>query len=139
MLYLRASPSTLWLVLFSTFVLVQWHDCTGLNAINLQCRTAEVLYTRDFFYVGGRPIETATGELIADKLDVEKIVPAPGSQKSTPLVFFHGGGCAATFWLNTPDNERALRPTSSSKDTQSTLLTPHPSGAAHPQTLPPSL
>ncbi|KAF1928326.1 alpha/beta-hydrolase [Didymella exigua CBS 183.55] len=80
----------------------------GINAINPKCQSAEKAYTRDFFYVGGRSLESATGELTADKLYVEKIVPASSARKSKPLVFFHGGGCTATSWLNTPDNRRGF-------------------------------
>ncbi len=83
-------------------------NCTGTLAISPKCRTSETPYTRDFFYVGGRPLKSATGELTADKLYVEKITPAAGVRRSKPLVFFHGGGCTATSWLNTPDNRKGF-------------------------------
>ncbi|TDZ14663.1 putative secreted lipase [Colletotrichum orbiculare MAFF 240422] len=83
-------------------------DCTGVNAIHPRCRNADSIpYTRDFFYVGGRALETASGELTADKLYVEKISPIL-PLRSKPVVFFHGGGCSGTSWLNTPDNRKGF-------------------------------
>ncbi|KAK1974741.1 Alpha/Beta hydrolase protein [Colletotrichum cereale] len=83
-------------------------DCTGVNAIHPRCRNADTIpYTRDFFYVGGRALTTTSGELTADKLYVEKISPI-FPLKSKPVVFFHGGGCSGTTWLNTPDNRKGF-------------------------------
>lgn len=98
----------IWIQLVASFVSAQLSNCTGLNAISPQCQTSEIPYTRDFFYVGGRTLSTAAGDLIADKLYVEKLVPVSGARKTTPLVFFHGGGCSATSWLNTPDNRKGF-------------------------------
>ncbi|KAJ8117332.1 hypothetical protein OPT61_g1454 [Boeremia exigua] len=95
-------------VLLAGLVSAQRTNCTGIHAISPKCRTSETPYTRDFFYVGGRSLESATGELTADKLYVEKITPVSGVKKSKPLVFFHGGGCTATSWLNTPDNRKGF-------------------------------
>lgn len=100
--------SSVWIALLASLASGQRTNCTGVNAISPKCRTAETPYTRDFFYVGGRPLESATGELTADKLYVEKITPVSGAKKSKPLVFFHGGGCTATSWLNTPDNRKGF-------------------------------
>ncbi|KAF6824180.1 hypothetical protein CMUS01_10367 [Colletotrichum musicola] len=83
-------------------------DCTGVNAIHPRCHPADVIpYTRDFFYVGGRALETGSGELTADKLYVEKISPIL-PLRTTPVVLFHGGGCSGTTWLNTPDNRKGF-------------------------------
>ncbi|KAJ4348934.1 hypothetical protein N0V95_005060 [Ascochyta clinopodiicola] len=100
--------STFCFAFFASLTSAQRTNCTGVKAISPNCRTAEVPYTRDFFYVGGRPLASTTGELTADKLYVEKISPVSGARKSKPLVFFHGGGCTATSWLNTPDNRRGF-------------------------------
>lgn len=99
---------SLWVTLFASLTIAQRTNCTGVNAISPRCKTAEVPYTRDFFYIGGRPPESATGELTADKLYVEKISPVSGGRKSKPVVFSHGGGCTATSWLNTPDNRKGF-------------------------------
>jgi pimeloyl-ACP methyl ester carboxylesterase len=99
---------TVCIALLATVTAGQRTNCTGVNAISPKCVSHEVPYTRDFFYVGGRPLESATGELTADKLYVEKIVPISRARKSKPLVFFHGGGCTATSWLNTPDNRKGF-------------------------------
>jgi pimeloyl-ACP methyl ester carboxylesterase len=98
----------IWIHVLASFVSAQLSNCTGLNAISPHCKSAESAYTRDFFYVGGRAISTAAGDFTADKLYVEKIVPVSGLLKPTPLVFFHGGGCSATSWLNTPDNRKGF-------------------------------
>ncbi|KAI9158025.1 alpha/beta-hydrolase [Paramyrothecium foliicola] len=82
------------------------HDCAGVNAIHPLCRSSETPYTRDSFYVGGRYIETATGNVTVDQVYVEKIVPIHPRGNRTPLVFFHGGGTSAVSWLNTPDNRK---------------------------------
>jgi pimeloyl-ACP methyl ester carboxylesterase len=101
--------STICVALFATFTVGERTNCTGINAISPKCRSAEAsYYTRDFFYIGGRPLESAMGELTADKLYVEKIAPISRTRKSKPLVFFHGGGCTATSWLNTPDNRKGF-------------------------------
>lgn len=86
-------------------------NCTGVNAINTKCTSKETAHTRDFFYVGGRYIETATGNVTVDQLYVEKLVPVStgrarrrGVAAAKPMVFFHGGGTSGVTWLNTPDN-----------------------------------
>jgi pimeloyl-ACP methyl ester carboxylesterase len=43
-----------------------------------------------------------------DQVYVEKLVPLHGISKTTPLVFFHGGGTSAVSWLNTPDNRSGI-------------------------------
>lgn len=80
-------------------------DCTGVQAIGPQCASAETGYRRDFFYVGGETVATATGNNItANQLYVEKLSPLGGATHPNPLVFFHGGGFSGTTWLNTADN-----------------------------------
>ncbi|KAH7310845.1 Alpha/Beta hydrolase protein [Stachybotrys elegans] len=80
------------------------NGCTGDNAINPLCQTNETPYIRSFFYVGGRYVETATGNVTVDQIYVEKLLPVHGVSQPNPLVFFHGGGTSAVTWLNTPDN-----------------------------------
>ncbi|OLN97873.1 putative secreted lipase-like protein 2 [Colletotrichum chlorophyti] len=86
-------------------------NCTGVNAISTKCISKETSHTRDFFYVGGRYIEGAGGNVTVDQLYVEKLTPvgAHGIRRrvlpaTKPLVFFHGGGTTGVTWLNTPDN-----------------------------------
>ncbi|KAI0170208.1 Alpha/Beta hydrolase protein [Pestalotiopsis sp. NC0098] len=78
-------------------------DCTGVNAININCKSSEASYHRDHFYVGGRSLNATTGTLTVDQLYVEKLTPTGDSLKPNPLVFTHGGGIAGSTWLNTPD------------------------------------
>jgi hypothetical protein len=67
-------------------------DCTGINGIKPQCRSAEALYKRDVFWVGGHYVNAAIGLLTYDQMYVEKLTPLLGIQKPYPLVLFHGGG-----------------------------------------------
>ncbi|KAF6816417.1 hypothetical protein CSOJ01_03040 [Colletotrichum sojae] len=86
-------------------------NCTGVNAISTKCASKETAHTRDFFYVGGRYIETAAGNVTVDQLYVEKLTPVSsgrsrrrGVSAAKPMIFFHGGGTTGVTWLNTPDN-----------------------------------
>ncbi|KAH8659868.1 Alpha/Beta hydrolase protein [Xylariales sp. PMI_506] len=83
-------------------------DCTGVNALNVNCKSPETAYKRDFFYVGGRSLASATGNLTVDQLYVEKLTPTCAVHQTKPLVFFHGGGIAGSTWLNTPDNREGF-------------------------------
>lgn len=83
-------------------------DCTGINAVSPSCATSETSYHRDVFYVGGRWIETTSGNITADQLYVEKLTPAQGVRQSKPIVFFHGGAVSGVQWLNTPDNRKGF-------------------------------
>ncbi|KAK1976339.1 Alpha/Beta hydrolase protein [Colletotrichum cereale] len=86
--------------------------CTGVNAISTKCVSKEAAHTRDFFYVGGRYMESASGNITVDQLYVEKLVPVDagrsrrsrGAAAAKPMVFFHGGGTTGVTWLNTPDD-----------------------------------
>ncbi|KAG5810176.1 hypothetical protein H9Q74_005362 [Fusarium xylarioides] len=79
-------------------------DCTGTNAISMHCRSNEVPYTRDFFYIGGRSAKGTSGTITVDQIYVEKLMPTTQWTQKHPLVFFHGGGLSGSTWLNTPDN-----------------------------------
>ncbi|KAF5571423.1 fusarubin cluster-esterase [Fusarium phyllophilum] len=79
-------------------------DCTGTNAISMHCRSNEVPYTRDFFYIGGRSAKGTSGTITVDQIYVEKLTPIKQWTQKLPLVFFHGGGLSGSTWLNTPDN-----------------------------------
>lgn len=83
-------------------------DCSGVKAVNPSCASNERPYLRDFFYVGGRYIQTAIGNVTVDQVYVEKMSPVTGARQPHPLVFFHGGGTSAVSWLNTPDNRFVL-------------------------------
>lgn len=58
--------------------------------------------------VGGRWIETTSGNITADQLYVEKLTPASGVTQPKPLVFFHGGAVSGVQWLNTPDGRKGF-------------------------------
>ena len=79
-------------------------NCSGVNAISPNCESNETPYRRDFFYIGGRYISTAIGQVTVDQVYVEKLSPVGIAPQKHPLVFFHGGGTSAVTWLNTPDN-----------------------------------
>ncbi|KAF5722876.1 fusarubin cluster-esterase [Fusarium mundagurra] len=79
-------------------------DCTGTDAINMHCRSNEVPYTRDFFYISGRSAKGTSGTITVDQIYVEKLTPTRQWTQKHPLVFFHGGGLSGSTWLNTPDN-----------------------------------
>lgn len=66
--------------------------CVGANALRPSCPSSEAQHQRDVFYVGGRYIPFAGGNILVDQLYVEKLVPASGIRQPYPLVFFHGGG-----------------------------------------------
>lgn len=67
-------------------------DCIGINAIAPGCASQEALHSRDFFYIGGRYVSGAAGNLTYDQLYVEKLTPASGVKQNKPVVLFHGGG-----------------------------------------------
>ncbi|KAG9745114.1 alpha/beta-hydrolase, partial [Aureobasidium melanogenum] len=83
-------------------------DCIGINAIAPGCASREALHTRDFFYIGGRYVAGAAGNLTYDQLYVEKLTPVTGVKQSKPIVLFHGGGTSGVTWLNTPDNRKGF-------------------------------
>lgn len=83
-------------------------DCTGVNAVSPLCSSNESPYTRDVFYVGGRWLNTSSGNITTDQLYVEKLTPANGVKHSKPLVFFHGGAVSGVQWLNTVDNRQGM-------------------------------
>jgi pimeloyl-ACP methyl ester carboxylesterase len=82
-------------------------NCAGVGSVNPRCASNETTHRRDFFYVGGRSLETTTGNVTVDQIYVEKLSPLGGSKKKAPLVFFHGGSTSGVSWLNTPDNRYA--------------------------------
>lgn len=82
-------------------------DCTGVLALSPRCSSNQPAYARDFFYVGGRYYEDASGNRTTDQLYVEKLTPAAVTQPK-PVVFFHGGGTSGVSWLNTPDNRKGF-------------------------------
>ena len=82
-------------------------DCTGVLALSPGCSSNQPACARDFFYVGGRYYEDASGNRTTDQLYVEKLTPAAVTQPK-PVVFFHGGGTSGVSWLNTPDNRKGF-------------------------------
>jgi hypothetical protein len=85
------SPTLFGLASFTSVALAV-ADCTGINAIAPGCASQEALHQRDFFYIGGRYVAGAAGNLTYDQLYVEKLTPATGVNQSNPVVLFHGGG-----------------------------------------------
>lgn len=87
-------------------------DCAGLNALNASCASPEGLHRRQFFYVGGRYVDTPAvnltrpGRVLVDQIYVEKLTPQAGRVQPYPLIFFHGGAGSGAQWLQTPDNRQ---------------------------------
>lgn len=76
-------------------------DCTGVNAIAPGCASQESLHYRDFFYIGGRYVAGAAGNLTYDQVYVEKLTPASGVNQSHPVVLYHGGGTSGVVGFST--------------------------------------
>ncbi|CAG8960528.1 hypothetical protein HYFRA_00008248 [Hymenoscyphus fraxineus] len=72
---------------------------SGVTAQNF---TRETFASREYFYIGGGYVETATGHLYSDQMYVEKLLP-PKPCQPYPLIFIHGQGQSGTNWLNKPD------------------------------------
>ncbi|KAF7556574.1 hypothetical protein G7Z17_g1329 [Cylindrodendrum hubeiense] len=69
--------------------------------------SGEASYVRSFFYAGGAYVDDgASGHIFRDQMYVEKLVPARGATKKTPIVFIHGQGQTGTNFLNKPDGSR---------------------------------
>ncbi|KAL2063191.1 hypothetical protein VTL71DRAFT_6263 [Oculimacula yallundae] len=62
----------------------------------------ETLASREYFYIGGRYVNTSSGHLFVDQMYVEKLTPNETWQPY-PLVFIHGQAQTGTNWLNKPD------------------------------------
>ena len=64
------------------------------------------LYTRDYFYVGGRYIQVPSGnttsQYMVGQIYVEKLTPALVT-KPYPIIFIAGAGQTGTNFLHTPD------------------------------------
>ncbi|KAJ4266113.1 hypothetical protein NW762_004091 [Fusarium torreyae] len=68
---------------------------------------AEIPATRSFFYAGGRYVDDGDGgHIFRDQMYVEKLVPANGPSKETPIVMIHGMAQTGTNFLNKPDGGR---------------------------------
>ena len=67
--------------------------CVGINAISPKCRTPELPYSRDFFYIGGRyQFNSAlNSSILVDQMYVEKLTPHGGVTKPYPIVLFTAG------------------------------------------------
>ncbi|KAH8662473.1 Alpha/Beta hydrolase protein [Xylariales sp. PMI_506] len=80
--------------------------CIASSAVSPSCKSPEVPYYRDVFFIGGHDVESAElGNVTIDQLYVEKLTPVSGASKK-PIVYFHGGGISGATILNTPDNRR---------------------------------
>jgi hypothetical protein len=54
-------------------------------------RGTEIPAIRSFFYVGGRYVDDGDGgHVFRDQMYVERLVPATGAWKDTPIVMIHG-------------------------------------------------
>jgi pimeloyl-ACP methyl ester carboxylesterase len=83
-------------------------SCIGIAAIKPKCKSFQAQHQRDVFYVGGRLLPIASGNLTVDQLYVEKLTPLTGVTQAKPLVFFHGGAVSGTTWLITPDGRKGF-------------------------------
>jgi hypothetical protein len=75
-------------------------SCISSNAVNPSCKSPELAYHRDVFFIGGRDIVCDLGNVTADQLYVEKLTPTTAVSKQ-PIVFFHGGGTSGVTFLKT--------------------------------------
>lgn len=72
-------------------------NCVGLNALNPSCAPPEAPHRRQFFYVGGRYVDTPNvdstgpGRILVDQVYVERLTPQ-GRSQPYPVVLFHGSG-----------------------------------------------
>ncbi|KAF4965642.1 hypothetical protein FSARC_6579 [Fusarium sarcochroum] len=67
----------------------------------------EIPAIRSFFYAGGGYADDGDGgHIFRDHMYVEKLVPANGSIKKTPIVMIHGMAQTGTNFLNKPDGGR---------------------------------
>lgn len=68
-------------------------DCAGIQALSPRCKSAEVPYTRDYFYVGGEYVPSAIPgqSMMSGQMYVEKLTPARGVNQTYPLVFISAG------------------------------------------------
>lgn len=68
-------------------------NCAGIQALSPLCKSAEVPYTRDYFYVGGGYVPSAIPgqSMISGQMYVEKLTPAQGANRTYPLVFISAG------------------------------------------------
>lgn len=88
------------LLCLASLAAAQWNgtrngSCVALDALSPRCRFTEVAYHREFFYIGGRYVNSTgppAGSVLVDQMYVEKLSPALGPRQPRPLVFFHGGG-----------------------------------------------
>ncbi|KAJ4135067.1 hypothetical protein NW768_004680 [Fusarium equiseti] len=68
---------------------------------------AEVPAIRSFFYTGGQYVDDGQGgHIVRGQMYVEKLSPAKGSIKETPIVMIHGVAQTGTNFLNKPDGGR---------------------------------
>lgn len=55
------------------------------------CTDGEVPYVRTYFYAGGQYVDDGNGgKIFRDQMYVEKLVPARGVTRTTPVVLIHG-------------------------------------------------
>ncbi|CAG1997342.1 unnamed protein product [Fusarium graminearum] len=67
----------------------------------------EIPSIRSYFYVGGAYVsDGAGGEIFRDQMYVERLSPAGGAKRETPIVFIHGQAQTGTNFLNKPDGGR---------------------------------
>lgn len=68
-------------------------DCVGINAIRPECKSAEIPYYRDVFFVGGEylPYSNISQSIPSDQIYVEKLTPLGGANQTHPLVFISAG------------------------------------------------
>ncbi|KAG5663452.1 hypothetical protein KAF25_001388 [Fusarium avenaceum] len=76
-------------------------DAVGVRRHN------EIPAVRSFFYSGGRYVDDGDGgHVFRDQMYVERLVPATGAWKDTPIVMIHGVAQTGTNFLNKPDGGR---------------------------------
>ena len=84
---------SLFAVVFLLVVRVLCWDCSGINAINPQCKGPETAYEREYFYVGGRYVYNATtnSTIMTWEMYVEKLTPPGGATQPHPIILMTAG------------------------------------------------
>lgn len=77
-------------------------DCAGIQALSPRCKSAEVPYTRDYFYVGGEYVPSVIPgqSMMSGQMYVEKLTPVQGANRTYPLVFISAGVPSGTASLS---------------------------------------
>ncbi|UKZ76317.1 hypothetical protein TrVFT333_004019 [Trichoderma virens FT-333] len=82
-------------------------DDAAASSGSVSAASSEVAAIRTFFYTGGGYVDDgAGGHIFREQMYVERLQPAKGVSRATPIVFIHGQAQTGTNFLNKPDGSR---------------------------------